>query len=386
MKIGLAVIFKHNNYGTVLQAFATQQILFRLGYDNECINYYKPKSLKVFFSYFHTLFIPFVLKIKIQSIKKRIMAKRIPVDLQKEFLVRQNMFSLFEKNNFIKTKPINSYKQLQMIAKDYSALLVGSDQIWHPLNLGSHFYTLEWGTKYQHRIAYAPSFGVSNIPTIQKKGTIRYLNDFSFLSCREQAGVDIIKFMTGKEASLVLDPTLLHSAEDWDIMLHHPQKIINEPYIFTYFLGNNPDQRDFVNRLKKETGIKIVFLPHLDEIISSDMNFGDFQLFNIGPSEFFSLIKNANYVCTDSFHGTVFSILNKKKFVTFNRYKEGKGSTNSRIKSLFNILKLNSQHFSSNDSVEKLIKTNIDYNSVNNYLAEYRKQSIQYLNTALKGF
>jgi len=382
-KIGLAICFRHLNYGTVLQAFATQQILFRLGFNNECVDYRKPKSFSFFFSYLHTLFIPFVLQMKFQALKKKFLEKRSNVDLQNGFSARHQVFAKFIAKNFTVTESVLSYKQLKENASEYSALLVGSDQIWHPLNLGSHFYTLEWGTKDQPRIAYAPSFGVSKIPAIQKKWTARYLNKFSSLSCRERAGVNIIKSLIGKEAQLVLDPTLLHTAEEWNEMLHQPKCIIKQPYIFCYFLGNNPEQRDFVNQLKEKTGLKIVFLPHLDEIILSDMNFGDYQLFDVGPADFFSLIKNAEYVCTDSFHGTVFSILNKKKFATFNRYRQTKGSTNSRIDSLLALLKLETQRMTADEPVESLIHSNIDYESVHNRLAIYRKQSIDYLNTAL---
>ena len=162
-------------------------------------------------------------------------------------------------------------------------------------------------------------------------------------------------------------------------------KNLKQKYIFCYFLGNNSDQRDFAKKLSEKTGYKIVTLPHMDEIIKTDFEFGDYKLYNIGPSEFINLIKNAEYVCTDSFHGTAFSIMNHKLFFSFGRYaNNSKQSTNSRIQSLLNSLKISNRLCNANDSIEDCIERKIDYSQVDESLEELRKYSRNYLTNAIE--
>lgn len=98
--------------------------------------------------------------------------------------------------------------------------------------------------------------------------------------------------------------------------LHHGnERFIKEPYLFCYFLGNNPEQREFVKRFKDKTGYKIVQLQHCDEYIKSDVEFPDYTPYNVGPAEFVQLIRDAEYVFTDSFHASVFSLLYEKRFL-----------------------------------------------------------------------
>lgn len=381
-KIGLAVCYKVQNYGSKLQAFATQEMIKKLGYDCECVNYTKKKDVNTFLSYLHTLLIPYVLKIKIGSIKKKIQEKKEILSFGAGFEKRKRKLREFEKA-FRTSKPVVGYRNLLDYASNFKVLLVGSDQIWHPLNLGSRFYTLEWGNG-QKRIAYAPSFGVSNIPWIQRKRTINYIKNIDFLSCREKKGTEIIKELTGLNAQLVLDPTLLFTADEWDDLLKKPTRVVEQKYIFCYFLGNNPSHRKWATELSRITKTEIVFLPHICEIIPSDRQFGDVQLYDVGPSDFFALIRDADYVCTDSFHGTVFSILNQKKFVTFNRYGLGKGSTNSRIDSLFSLLHVNRHEPGNSFSMDELTSNGLDYSQILNYLAEYRAESISFLKRAIE--
>lgn len=383
-KIGLAVCYKVENYGSALQALATQEMVKSLGFDCECVDYIKTKSLATVISYLHTIFIPYVIGMKISNLKKKLLEKIEQKKFGADFEKRSEKFRIFIQKYFITSKLIVGYQNLRKCAYDYKALVVGSDQIWHPLNLGSHFYTLEWGREKQPRIAYAPSFGVSKIPAIQVNRTKKYLNAFTSISCREQKGVDIVKSLTNRDAKLVLDPTLLFTAEEWNCLLDSPQRLVKVKYIFCYFLGNNPYQRDFVKKLKSLTELPIVFLPHIDEIISTDRDFGDIRLYDIGPAEFFSLIRDAEYVCTDSFHGSVFSILNQKKFVTFNRFNKSKASTNSRIDSLFSLLNLNSHRAKDDFYVNSLINDQTDFKNVLSLLAAYREKSTNYLKDALQ--
>ena len=163
------------------------------------------------------------------------------------------------------------------------------------------------------------------------------------------------------------------------------KRIIKDKYIYCYFLGNNPEQREFVKRLKKSTGYKIVSLLHVDEYIKSDNDFPDYAPYDIGPEEFVNLIRHAEYVVTDSFHGTVFSVINGKKFFTFKRFKETATlSTNSRMDSLFNLLNLHERFITADMNVDDVLSLDINYDMVWDRIETYREKSYEYLRKALK--
>lgn len=378
-KIAIITGYNIKNYGSALQAFANQKILDNMGVENECINYVKKKDFKQFIRIFN---IPLV-KTKIKGLKKKIYAKKYPETLGKNFEIRNKIFDEFVEKNFRISKKYYGYEELKNGIKDYNAVLLGSDQVWNPLNFGSHYYTLEFVPNNIPKITYAPSFGVSKIPSSQKKATINYLNRIEYMSVREKKGQEIIKELTGRNVQIVLDPTLLLNKEQWDEILNE-ERIIKEPYIMCYFLGENKKHREFAEELKKKTGFKIVTLPFMDEIVKEDFEFGDKQFFNAGPSEFINLISNAEYVCTDSFHGTVFSIINHKKFVTFNRFDENKKvSTNSRISSLLGLLGLENRLNSCNNKNLSNVEDEIDYSEVDKKLECLRKESMSYLKNAI---
>lgn len=147
------------------------------------------------------------------------------------------------------------------------------------------------------------------------------------------------------------------------------------------FLGTNEEHRKIANEFKNKTGLKLVTCPFLDNYVECDLNFGDIQLFDMDAADFVNLIRHAEYILTDSFHGSVFSILNHKKFVTFNRFNAGANSRNSRIDSLCILLGLGERRYSGDVmNVEK----DINYNAVEEKLEKLRADSIKYLETALK--
>ena len=225
------------------------------------------------------------------------------------------------------------------------------------------------------------SFGVSEIPESQKEKTISYLNRIESISVREHSGKELIKKLTGRDVPVIVDPTLVINKELWDASISNERKV-KEDYIFCYFLGNNPDQREEARKLSKKTGLKIVTLRHMDEYIPSDEKFGDVAPYDVGPAEFVNLIRNASYVCTDSFHGSVFSIINHKQFISFNRYgNNSKNSRNSRLDSLFGQLGIERRF---KGDIIKEIMAPIDYDSVDERLKELRAFAEDYLVKALK--
>ncbi len=381
-KIGLCVCYDTKNFGSQLQVLATQKSIDDLGYDYEIIRYKKKATPGFVIKSLPRLFNPYFVRNKLNKRAKNKAIKSCP-QIYNQVKVRNQRFDKFVDANFKKLSGYyNGYAKLKEGASNYDAVLSGSDQLWLPSNLGSHFYTQEFVPDDIPKIAYATSFGVSEVPWYQKGRTKRYLERFKALSTREQRGLEIIKDLADKDAKVVCDPTLLFGADKWSELIKN-KKVIDDKYIFCYFLGTNLEHRKIANELKEKTGLKIVTCPFLDHFVEEDKEFGDNQMFDMDSADFVNLIRHAEYVITDSFHGSIFSILHHKKFMILDRFKAGsKNSRNSRIESLCNILQLTERRYKSNiyDSICK----EIDYRDVEEKLEELRKDSIKYLEDALK--
>lgn len=383
-KVGIVSCYFKHNYGSMLQAYATQQVLDNMGIENETINI----DENVDFAngkkkYYMTQITNFTfIKSKLGMIKLKF-DKKLKKDLGNNISVRDKKYKEFEQK-FRLTAPYKTYAELTEKCKDYSSVLVGSDQLWLPVNVVADYYTLNWVPDDVNKISLATSFGVSTVPDKYKESYKKFLNRIDNLSVRESAGVKLVSELSDKEATLVCDPTLLLTKQEW-MEIQQEERIIKDKYILCYFLGNNIEHRKFAERLKEKTGYKIVSLNHADEYVKYSDIFADETPYDIGPAEWINLIRNAEYVCTDSFHGTVFSLINNTKFFTFERYsnKNSKVSTNSRIYSLLEIVNLKERILSGTENVEDVLKYNIDFDKVNTKLADFRNESKAFLEKAL---
>ena len=383
-KVGIVSCYFKHNYGSMLQAYATQKILDDMNIENETINIDKNidfKNGKKKYYMGQVLNFQFI-KSKLGMIKLKL-DKKINKNLGKNIFIRDKKYEEFRKT-FRLTEPYKTYAELNEKAeKDYSSVIVGSDQLWLPVNVVADYYTLNWVPEDVNKISFSTSFGVSIIPEKYKEAYKKFLNRINYLSTREVAGQKIIKDLTGREATLVCDPTLLFNKVEW-MSIQKDEPIIKGKYIFCYFLGKNIEHRKFAERLKEKTGYKIVSLNHADEYVKYSDVFADETPYDVGPAEFLNMIRNAEYVCTDSFHGTVFSLINNVKFFTFRRYNnKSKVSTNSRIDSLLGIVNLKDRLINGDEDVEKEIEKKIDFENVNIKLEEFRNTSKEFLKNAL---
>lgn len=382
-KLGLCVRYDCNNYGSMLQILATQKVIKDMGWEYEHIRYNK-KTIGFMIKNVTRLFNPYFMSGKIMDLKKKRKMNQHP-EVKKRDAERLALFAKYRKKNIGPYSPVyKGYGNLVKGAENYDVVMVGSDQLWTPAGIKSKFYNLLFVPDRIKKISFATSFGVSKVPSNQVKMTTKYLNRIEHLSVRETTGAKIVKDLTGKDATVALDPTLLLTGDEWREVF--PDKsLVEGKYIFAYFLGVNPEHRKAVTELGKKLGLKIVTCPHLDDFVEADLSFGDEQRFDVAPDDFLNLIRGAEYICTDSFHGSVFSVLNHKKFLTFNRYADGAHSRNSRIDSLFGLLGLEKRHCSSTakDLQEKLMQ-DIDYTSVEEKLGDLREESFQFLRQALE--
>lgn len=214
---------------------------------------------------------------------------------------------------------------------------------------------------------------------VSKKRTAEFLNRIQHISVRENQGAKIVYELTGKKVPVLMDPVFAFSKEEWDEMIPYESPEF-ENYIFCYFLGDTQEHRRAAERLAKETNCKIVTLRHLDRFVQFDEDFGDYAPYDVGPERFLNILRNAKYVCTDSFHGTAFSVIYEKKFIVFNRYTDtSQNSKNSRIDSVCENLKLSNRRYRGVDTITKMVTADIDYGFVNDRVDDYRKKTKEYL-------
>lgn len=383
--VGIVSCYFKNNYGSVLQAYATKRILDKNNIANETINIDKNIDFKIgkIKFYFSQIFNFNFIKQKYGMIKLRIYII-LKKDLKRKIRLRNNKFQEFRKEFNLSLKA-RTYKELNtMSQKRYSDIIVGSDQLWLPINIIANYYTLNWVPEEINKISYSTSFGISSIPKKYHQKYKYFLKRLNHISVRELEGVNLVKNLTNIDAQLVCDPTILLTKEEWN-QIASKNTIINDKYILCYFLGNNIEHRKFAERLKEKTGLKIVSLNHADEYVKYSEQYADIIPYNIGPREWLNLIKNADYICTDSFHGTVFSLLFNKRFFNFRRYSSKiKEHTNTRLDSLLTILDVSNKFIlTGNEDIEEILQYKIDYNKVNSNLELFRKKSQEWLLSSL---
>lgn len=385
-KIGCVIAYTpgHNNYGTSLQGYAMLKKIQQLGYQCEVIQY--KKCLTVMQK------ICFVVN-AIRSGESKELYRRFT---QKKILQK---YPNYAEGIRQRTRAVNAYKEKKLIplfheyvgytalhkgSKNYSAVVVGSDQVWTPMSLPNKFFNLLFVDDSVPKIAYASSFGVSEIPQFQRKATGQYLDRFTYIGVREQRGKEIVDSLSHQTAKVVADPTLLLSREEWETEIADSRVKENTPYIFCYFLGTNQNARKAVNELKAKTGLKIITIRHMDEYVPEDEYFGDEAPYYVDPNDFVKYISQATYVCTDSFHCSVFSTIFHRQFMTFYRFANtSKTGRNSRIDSLFNVLGINKKHIYNGKDILTNIKEPINWSQVDQNLSHLRNESIEFLNKAL---
>lgn len=297
---------------------------------------------------------------------------------------RDNEFSNFLQKHIVCTEVIDSARQRDKRILDYQTVLSGSDQIWNPINFGEKFFTCEFVPDSINLITYASSFGTERIPDRQKEGTRRYLLRFAKISLRESSGKEIIKMLTGRKFPVVLDPTLLLCSNEWENYASIPDPIEGK-YIFTYFLSKENEFRKRVSRFKEKTGMQIVTIPHVIQYVKEDMKYADILLSGCAPDKWIGAIKNADYICTDSYHGMIFSIIFKKQFIVMKRFKDGScNSANTRIYEVLNKLGLESRLWN-NDDIFLQMQQKIDYEKVEEKLRMHKEISYEYIKNILNG-
>ena len=262
---------------------------------------------------------------------------------------------------------------LSEIEAEYDYVLIGSDQVWNPEFETNDIAFLQFAAP-EKRIAYAASFGMPAIPEQHKSRFAAAIYDMAHVSVREEQGARIVKELTGREVPVVLDPTLLLTAEEWEQIELKPAwytQTEEEKYVLTYFLGQRPN---IVESIADRKGLRCIHL--LDNTV--------FNHYTVSPQEFIYLFHHASLVYTDSFHGTVFSILFQRPFVVCDRIEKRAYSMNSRIDTLLKLCRIKGRRGIADYHYEIPHVWDMEYPDLENILHTERTRSSQFLFEAMK--
>lgn len=345
------------NYGNRLQNFALQKTLENMKYNVSTLsNLSKEEKNKVQLRNHAYLQNNGIIACIYLTLKKQV----------KSILGIENKFSLFDDHYIHQKDDYISVKEMTVgLAKKYDVFIVGSDQIW---NTNFDFISINSFLPFEHprKISFSASFGVDSIPFNQQ--IVDCLNDFKALSVREEAGARIIKELTGRDATVLVDPTMLLTKDEWRKVSRKPRGA-KEGYILTYFLSPKCD--------KAKTKLKEI---REDKEVYELLNPSDKVAGTAGPSEFLWLFDHADIILTDSFHACVFSFLFNKPFIVYDRNWDG-GNMNSRLETLLSKFSLERKYASfgiENDTWEH------DYTKGYKQLEIERKKAIDFLKKALE--
>ncbi len=366
MKIGVITWFRYENYGTVLQAVAMQKYLASQGYNPQLVNFQlddTPKKEK-----------------KKKNIIKKIISKFKVIIIRhkyrSELKDKSISFKRFIENNCSLSDFITSNQMYIDICNKYDCLIFGSDQIWNQ-NWYHPYYFSNFDEIITKRISYAPSFGSNEI--LDKNELKNALNRFQYLSARELQGKKIISQIVNKDAEIVVDPTLLLDSNEWQEFEEKTKETYSN-YILCYMLSDNKNHWNAIKKKAKELNKNIVIIPCSNNSYFKSQNI----VADCSIGNYLYLIKNADLVITDSFHGTIFSIIYNKMFYTFERHNPKLSSNqNNRI---YNVLELvNAQNALIKYNSNVIDDNNITYNELKSNLDILIDKSKNYLKNALKG-
>ena len=360
------------NYGALLQAYALNQVINNMGYHPQNLyieNDSKSKGKKLLRQLTHFQF---------KEIKNEI-SNRIQRNKVKNHLdTRKKVMDEFRFN--IPHTEKYSRDNLKSLQQAYDVFICGSDQIFRPNKLTGeleeHFF-LGMVTDNSVKASYAASIGIASYDNKNEKKASGYLSSFDKISIREKKSADYIRQITGRDDIIAsIDPVFLIKREEW--LNNSKPYDINEKYILVYMIHGTELLYKSIKDFSAKSGLKIVTFPSMSyKRKSYEKNFADVEILDAAPFQFISLINNAQYIFTDSFHGTAFSlILHKPAFVS-----TANEVAFTRIENILNITQtLNLIIPSEGLAPDKYFdKPEIDWKSVDNAISEERAQSLNYL-------
>lgn len=351
MKTATLTFQSTNNYGAALQCYALQKALTDLGIENDVIDYasdflnkpYKKEVLK------EKGFIRYCLGNAYALIRSP----------------RNKKFKEFRSN--LKLSEHVTKCTIDTIEEKYDKFIVGSDQVWNGSLIGyDDTYFLKFVHNQSKKLSYSASFGFKTVPSELEGKYKSLLDGFDYYCVRESTGVEIIDKLLGKKAYHTIDPTLLLKPEDWENVMKAPQ--VKDKYILVYQIEPSKHLIQVVENLRLATGYRVIAIPFVMGAYPKAKS-----MFTAGPAEWIGLFRNAEYIVTDSFHGTAFSTLFNKKFWSCVDKNE------SRKTSFLNQIGLENRLIYSERSIPSGLLDDIDFTKANTVLFKERKRCLSIL-------
>lgn len=385
--VGILTFHRVFNHGAVLQAYALQRTIEKLGMSPVIVDlqlprnpFYKPSEMNEIWQARCSTQSPkrdATIKRWLKSVVAKNSGSLLTARAQKRFVDFQNRFLR------LSPVPFPNPEFLYKTPPALDAFITGSDQVWNP-EIGARWspepFFLTFAPKNIPRIAYAPSFGTSYLAPQFHELYRKWLNEMDHLSCREAEGAYIINEICGRDANVVVDPTLLLSAEEWRDISNPPS--ISEPYIFCYSVGSNDSLMKACVELKRETGLPVFKIGRTARALIDCMDTNAHVVLSAGPQEFLGYLRNASLVVTNSFHGTALSINLRKPFVFVPAQSQATPSRLSRITNLLRQLRLQGQVITPGSGIGNIL-WEIDYTEAHAILKDKSSESLSFLKRAL---
>lgn len=366
MKIRTITCHDCYNLGASLQAYALQHYLESQGHDVQIINY-KPYYLSRHFKFGSVNNPVFDRPI----VKQLYLLAKLPGRLLA--LSRKKAFDRFTAKYLRLTRRYNSYEELKADAPEADAYIAGSDQIWNtlfPNGRDAAFY-LDFGKPNVRRISYAASFATKDVVPEYREFVSKELKNIDFVSIREKISLPLLYSLGRNDGVAVCDPVFLLSKEEWTGLTNESSIKTDEKYLVVYLTDKSEEIKRIALDMHKTTGWKIYVVGAFKE------SWAHKNFVNAGPLDFVKLINDAQYIISNSFHATAFSLILGKNFCVVNR-KEG---INERMKSVLTDYGLTDRMV---NCFSKSIVKCIDYSSVNRQMKKDILFSKEWLNKLLK--
>lgn len=380
-KVGLITIHGICNFGSVFQTYALQKKVESLGFDCEVINYKYPNE------YHKTKYRdknPYAKVNKVKDTYFDLWRKRFYYRLNFAGRYTQKMIQKFR--SFVETflKTTSEYSTIESLFECegmYDIYLTGSDQVWNPRYMHEDVSFLLPFTESENKIAFSASFGTSDIPDKYKELYKPLLSHYKHISTREQSGTTLVKEICSKPAQCTCDPTLLLNGDEWSNLISDKPLVKGKYilcYVLTYTSDPYPYASDLIEYIRKQLGYKVVCIDDPDKYW---LNPRFINKNGCGPLDLLNLFKNASFIISSSFHGAAFSVNLKKDFYSIlppNINDERQESFLKRIGAEDRIIRVGDPMPKPEDLRVK------NWDEVSNRLNDYRKESMNYLENALK--
>ena len=361
MKIGIMTIHTTFNYGAVLQAYATEELLNGLGYDAELVDYtnnHIQEQLKLSYKQDGKMKGYFVSFVRNTFFGRLMYYKRAFRDIRS--------ICNFSKKKYHTIEELNQ--------TNYDVLVAGSDQLWNPVITGEldEAFFLQFGQP-QKRISLASSMGSSKFSESDLEKVKKYLNIFNSISVREQFAKEQLDKLTEKKIKVLLDPTLLLNKNEWlcKVVSRSRYADCNEKYIVTYFAGGNKSShREIIRQYSELLNLPVWTIQYSNYTWKESSK----KILGASMEDFVALIANAQLVITDSFHGVAFSVNLQKNFVALTNK-----ANPVRVRALLDNLDIPERIDMSIDQYHE-----VDYSKVSPKLNMLREDSIRWVCDAIE--